>query len=386
MGRLRFGRFASISAALLALLMFSPAFTRAFWMARLVVAEFPFLIAIPALGGLLALRTIPSQRWYQALAVVSLLASLAPLVVFVPAYAAHHRTFSLMEYLTWGPRHPPITQQTDLSLEPSLPTLKLDFYRGLGEGPRPLLVLVHGGSFSGGDKGENRTASEIFAAAGYSVADVQYRLAPKFVFPTAVQDVKCLVGRLREKASTFGIDPERVAYLGRSAGAAIAAVAAYSAGDPRLPSLCDAPDLPVSAMVSLYGPLDLDWGWRIRVYPDPITGYKALERYIGGTPATKPDDYRMASAVSWVGPATPPSLLINGTRDTLVSPYHSQLLAEACARKGLQAPRRLLIPFAEHGFDYHPGGLGEQLARAEILEFLADALKPPPTPQLTHQP
>ncbi|MEO5762175.1 MAG: alpha/beta hydrolase [Vicinamibacteria bacterium] len=385
MGRLRFGRFASISAALFALLLFSPAFTRAFWMARLVVAELPFLIVIPALSGLIALRGAPSQRWYQTLAVVSLLSSVIPLVVFVPAYAAHHRKFSLIDYLTWGSRHPAVQRQTDLSLEPSLPTLKLDFYRGLGDGPRPLLVLVHGGSFSGGDKGENPAVSEIFAAQGYAVADVQYRLAPQFRFPTAVQDVKCLLGRLREKADLFGIDPDRVAYLGRSAGAAIAAVAAYSAGDPRLPSGCEAPDRPVSAMVSLYGPLDLEWGWRIRVWPDPITGYKALERYIGGTPAMKPDAFRVASAVSWVGPTTPPSLLINGTRDTLVSPYHSQILADAFARKGLLAPRRLLIPFAEHGFDYHPGGLGEQLARAEILEFLAEALKPG-SPQLTHQP
>jgi hypothetical protein len=47
-----------------------------------------------------------------------------------------------------------------------------------------------------------------------------------------------------------------------------------------------------------------------------------------------------------------------------------EFLAQAFDRKNLPPPRQVLVPFAEHGFDYHPGGLGEQLARAEILEFL----------------
>jgi acetyl esterase/lipase len=186
--------------------------------------------------------------------------------------------------------------------------------------------------------------------------------------------VKCLAGRLRERAAEFGIDAERVAYLGRSAGGAIAIVAAYSATDPRIPPACDVQDRPVSAMVSVYGPLDLEWGWRQRPFPDPIVGYKVLERYIGGTPADLPEAYRLASAVSWVGPATPPTLLIHGTRDSLVSPHHVELLTAMFLRKGLAAPRQLLVPFADHGFDYHPGGLGEQLARTEILEFLGSVL------------
>ena len=127
-------------------------------------------------------------------------------------------------------------------------------------------------------------------------------------------------------------------------------------------------------MVSLYGPLDLAWGWRQRPFPDPIVGYKVLERYIGGTPETRGDAYRLASAVSWVSASTPRTLLIHGTRDSLVSPHHVELLTQAFARRGLKRPRQLLVPFADHGFDYHPGGLGEQLARIEILEFLAETL------------
>ena len=367
----RLGRAAGLAAALFAGVMLAPPLTRNLWIARLVFSELSILLVFMwALGGLAAGGRDSSSTMFRASGVIALLVGLLPFAATWPAYRAHGRAFSAIEYVTWGPRHTKVERRIDIALHPSRPDLLLDFYRGHGAGSRPLLVVVHGGSFSGGNKGENQTESEIFAAAGYSVADVQYRLAPAALFPAAVQDVKCLAGRLRERAQEFGIDADRVAYLGRSAGSAIAIVAAYSAGDSRIPPGCDVPDRKVSAMVSMYGPLDLEWGWRQRPFPDPIVGYRALERYIGGTPSTHGDAYRLASAVSWVSAETPPTLLIHGTRDSLVSPHHVELLTGAFARKGLQSPRQLLVPFADHGFDYHPGGLGEQLARAELLEFL----------------
>ena len=373
----RFGQGACATAAFLAMIMLAPSLTRRLWVARLVVSELSlFLVALPALAGLAALGRAASQSPFRALGAIALVTGLLPFAVTLPAYGARGRTFAALEYATWGPSHAPVERKTDLTMEPSRPDLRLDFYQGHGGGSRPLLVIVHGGSFSGGDKGENRTESELLADAGYSVADVEYRLSPAARFPAAVQDVKCLAGRLRERAEEFRIDADRVAYLGRSAGGAIAIIAAYSAGDSRIPPACDVPDRPVSAMVSVYGPLDLEWGWRQRPFPDPIVGYRVLERYIGGTPSAMPDAYRLASAVSWVGSSTPPTLLIHGTRDSLVSPHHVELLTGAFLRKGLSAPRQLLVPFGDHGFDYHPGGLGEQLARAEILEFLGRVLKP----------
>lgn len=373
--KMRVGRIACATAGLFGLVILLPSLPYGLWMARLALAELSLILVSPlAIGGLLALGRLPKQRWFRASGVAALVVSAVPIVTILPAYRTQGAAFRASEYFTWGPSHQRVEIQRDLILDPTRPEIRLDFYQGHGTGPRPLLVLVHGGSFSGGDKGENQPVSRLFAASGYSVADVQYRLAPAARFPAAVQDVKCLAGRLRARAEEFGIDASRVAYLGRSAGGAIAAIAAYSAGDPRLPPSCAVPDLPVAALISLYGPLDLDWGWRQRPVPDAIVGYKALERYIGGTPTDHPDAYRLASAVSWVGPALPSTLLIHGTRDSLVSPHHTTLLIEAFERHGLAPPRRLLIPFADHGFDYHPGGLAEQLARAKILKFLAAAL------------
>lgn len=356
--------------------MVIPALTRDLWIARLVVSELSLIVVLPvALVGLVALGRGASPLIYRATGTAAIFLSLLPFAATLPAYSAHRRSFSLHEYFAWGPSHPPVDRRTDQALEPSRPDLRLDFYRGHGEGPRPLLVIVHGGGFRGGDKGENQAISEVFADAGYSVADIQYRLSPAARFPLAIADVKCLTGRLRERAQEFGIDSDRVAYLGRSAGGAIAIIAAYSAGDARIAPACDVADDPVRAIITMYGPLDLEWGWRQRPFADPILGYQTLETYIGGTPATHLDAYRMASATSWVNASVPKTLLIQGDRDSIVSPHHVELLTQAFARAGLASPRQLLVPFADHGFDYHPGGLGEQLARAEILEFLAESLQ-----------
>ena len=374
--RIKIGRTLIILALACAVLMLAPTLTRGQWVARLALSEFSPLVGLLALLGL---ATLPrhDRRKPLVLAATAMATAISalPFIVTLPAFAARGRPFSSREFLTFWAVRPEVFRASDLQLEPSRPDLLLDLYSGVGDGPRPLILLVHGGSFSGGDKGENRALSKIFASAGFSVADVRYRLAPQAPFPAAVQDVKCLMGRLREQAQKFGIDPAKAVYLGRSAGASIAIVAAYSAGDSRLPPACGVEDRKVSGMVSLYGPLDLEWGWRQRPFPDPLTGYAVLERYLGGTPQTNPLGYKMASATFWAGPASPRTLLIHGARDSLVSAYHITLLKEAFARNHGQPPQVLIVPFADHGFDYHPGGLGEQLARAEILEFLGSVLR-----------
>src|SRR4029453_5595643 len=123
-------------------------------------------------------------------------------------------------------------------LAPARPDLAGDVDLPPGAGPHPFVVVVHSGAWRSGDKGEVRHVSRALAGAGHVVVDVRYRLAPGSRFPASVADVKCLLGRLRERAAEFAIDPGRGALLGRSAGGQVALVAAYSAGDPRLPPAC----------------------------------------------------------------------------------------------------------------------------------------------------
>jgi acetyl esterase/lipase len=347
------------------------------WLARFVLRETSLAIVVLAMlvAGLAGLGQRKAPRTSLLALALALLAGGAaarPFVETASVFEEQGVEFSFSDYLL-GARPAPLEPRR-FDAAPGLP---VDVYRAPGEGRRPLVAVVHGGSWTGGGLGEAAHLDRILATAGYVVADVSYRLAPAHLFPAAVSDVKCALGRLRARADEFGIDPARVAILGRSAGGELALVAAYSAGDARLPPACEVEDAPVSAVVSIYAPTDLAWGHAHPSRPDVIHGPATLETYLGGTPEAKPDAYALGSATSWVARALPPTLLIHGLADQLVSPEHARRLAAALGVAG-RPVELLLVPFADHGFDRRSGGLGEQLARARIRAFLRDVFPPPP--------
>lgn len=255
-------------------------------------------------------------------------------------------------------------------------TLKLDRYDGSGSGPHPALVVVHGGSWRNGDKGagaiDPTAASRIFAGRGITVYDIQYRLAPDTTFPGQLEDVLCALGHIRAHAPADGVDPERVAILGRSAGAHLALLAAYRAGRTVVPDGCG-PPARVRGVISLYGPTDLATAYRVPAVPDLIGGTAAIERFMGGTPDTLPERYALASPQSALDRPVPPTLLIHGQADQVVKPFHSESLAEALRRAG--GPVALVeLPWAGHGFDGVSWGIGGQIALSAMLRFLARVL------------
>jgi acetyl esterase/lipase len=353
------------------------------WVGRFVSLETSLLPAAFAstailLGVSAARRSEDAAGSWLALllAIPALIVTIAPPLAILPLLREHGATFSLAEYVR-GVRTPPTTFERDVALDPHSPELAADLYRAGGPGPHPLVVVVHGGSWRSGDKGQATHVSRALAASGYVVADVRYRLAPEHRFPAAVQDVKCLIGRLLDRAGEFDVDPERVALLGRSAGGEIALVAAYSAGDPRLAPSCTVRDYPVAAVIALYAPTDLVWGHAHPIRPDVVRGPESIELYLGGKPEEAPDAYRLASAQSWIDRPLPRTLLVHGRDDRLVFVEHARRLARGLAAAG-QPAVLVEIPFAEHAFDVRPGGFGEQLTRGILLKFLSRSFAHPP--------
>jgi acetyl esterase/lipase len=371
--RVRAGLVLAIVSGTGALLLASSPPTFVLWTAHLAALELSLLVSAAAALALLLTMGLstPGATIARLIAVPALVVGLIPALVVVPLYRTEHAPFSPLAYLP-GPRPEPPSRR-DVILEPSRPDLAVDIDLPPGTGPHPFVVVVHSGAWRSGDKGEVRHVSRALAGAGYVVADVRYRLAPANPFPASVADVKCLLGRLRERAAEFAVDPRRGALLGRSAGGEVALVAAYSAGDPRLPPACAVEDLPVSAVVSVYGPTDLNWGYAHVIRPDVVQGTRVLELYLGGPPSSAPEAYRLASPITWVDRPLPRTLLIHGTGDRLVSVENPRRLARALRDAG-RAVEVLEIPLADHGFDHHAGGLGDQLAQHAILRFLgADA-------------
>ena len=201
------------------------------------------------------------------------------------------------------------------------------------------------------------------AARGYTVFAIDYRHAPRYRFPSQLNDVQAAITFIRQHASKYEADPERLAVLGRSSGAHLAMLAAYQA---------DAP--PIRAVVNYYGPVNLTTGYLEPPRPDPLNVRALLRAFLGGSPKELPKQYQVASPVNYVKPQLPPTLLVYGSRDHVVQARFGRQMHEHLRSVGNTAIL-LEIPWAEHAFDAIFQGVSNQLALYYTERFLAWALR-----------
>lgn len=187
-----------------------------------------------------------------------------------------------------------------------------------------------------------------FARRGYAAASAEYRLtqAPRNVFPAAVADVRCAVRFLRSHAAAYGIDPERVAAAGHSAGGHLASMLGVAAQVGGLDDGCPLRDLDASvgAVVSYAGPQDL----RVNG-PYTEEQERLVTNFLGVFSGDDPRTAALASPIVHVGPGDPPFLFVHGRRDALVPAEHSRRMAAALRRAGTPATV-LELPRTAHAF------------------------------------
>lgn len=134
-----------------------------------------------------------------------------------------------------------------VDLDVGCPTRFLIYYPlGAPKGNLPVFMVMHGGGWIRGradydDRFCRKTANE----AGCVVVNVDYKLAPEFKFPTPINECYALFLWLREHAQELGIDADRIAIGGHSAGGALAAAVCHRLRDEGLPMpLCQVLDYP----------------------------------------------------------------------------------------------------------------------------------------------
>jgi acetyl esterase/lipase len=236
------------------------------------------------------------------------------------------------------------------------------------------VVVVHGGSWNAGERNDFPQWNNWLIEQGFTVFDIDYRLAPQPNYLTATGDVKSAVCWVKEHASEFQISPERIALLGRSAGGHLALLAAYKFNDQSFPSSCaeKAQSADVRAVISFYAPTDLIWSYDNPANKRVINGQATLAKFIGGSPHESEemsDRFTLSSPVKVVSAETPPTLMIHGGQDQLVRPENMTRLADRLNDANV-AHNTIYIPYAQHGFDYNFNGWGSQIARPNILAFL----------------
>ena len=240
--------------------------------------------------------------------------------------------------------------------------LKMDFYRAIGRDPAPCVLSLHGGGYFSGGHRERRPFNFWLARHGYAVATIDYRLIPRAVWPAQHDDVAAALAFLRAHAAAMGIDPARIVLLGRSAGAQLATTTAYAARDPG-----------IRGVVAIYGPADLRtlWGSDNRDILNGWTGRQLIQILLGGSPESLPAAYLSASGLLLASAASPPTLFLHGSLDSLVPVGQSEQLSAKLTALG--RPNVLVaIPWASHSYDtINFDGPGGQISVYAVARFLA---------------
>ena len=234
---------------------------------------------------------------------------------------------------------------------------ELDFYRATSAAPSPCVIVVHGGGWNSGDRGEIRKFDDWLAGHGYAVAAISYRLAPDSIWPAQRDDVLAAVKYIKDHAAALGVDPLSLFLFGRSAGGQIAEATAYAARDPA-----------ILGVAAFYAPADMHFAYEWGREDDILKSPKLLREFLGGTPATARSAYDSASGILLVTPATTPTLLVHGELDTLVWHRQSTRLDARLAAAGV--PHLFLsLPWATHAVEFNLHGPGGQLATYALEWF-----------------
>ncbi len=236
--------------------------------------------------------------------------------------------------------------------------LTLDYYAAPTKGKRPCVVVIHGGSWSSGDSKQLPELNTYLARAGYQVASINYRLAPRWKSPAPVQDVAEALNYLHRHADELKIDTSQFVLLGRSAGAQVALLAAYTL-----------PNRGIKAVIDFYGPADMVWGYSVPASKLVMDSRRVMANYLGGYYPQVPHNYAASSPIAFVNRQSVPALIIHGGNDVLVAYEHSSRLDNKLQQNAI--PHYWLrLPWATHGFDYHLNGPGGQLSTYAVHRFL----------------
>ncbi len=193
----------------------------------------------------------------------------------------------------------------------------------------PLLVFFHGGSWQFGSRRDYAFLARAFAAEGIAVALPDYRLWPQARWPDFLQDGAAALAWLRgEAAHAAGVPQGPLFVMGHSAGGFIAAALAL---DPRWLAAAGMSRAALAGGVLVSAPI----GWQPT--DEPVRSIFAPAP--GGRIDAVPDAAALAGA--------PPLLLVHGTADTVVGPFHSERLAAALEAAGSEA-RLVLLRGADH--------------------------------------
>jgi len=238
---------------------------------------------------------------------------------------------------------PVVYGTNDPSIQVIVPFLPKDLKPGE---KRPAIVLIHGGAWHAPGASMFYPMAKYFASRGIAAFSIDYRSVEKPHFASVgdiLEDCRNAMRYIRTHAAEYGVDPDKIAVLGDSAGGHLAAALGT------IPDPTEAVRSSADAMIPCNPIVDMSGTNWIKF----VMGGKALER----KPAPEdliptPAQQKMAhdlSPINFVTSKSAPTLLMHGVNDTIVLPAQSQQFADVLKKAGVRCDL-VLIPEARHAF------------------------------------
>jgi acetyl esterase/lipase len=242
---------------------------------------------------------------------------------------------------------------SNLSYGPAGERNLLDIYRPTrAPSPSmPVLLQVHGGGWTMGDKAQQALPlMHYLATRGWVCVAINYRLGPTARYPDFLVDVKKAIAWIRANIATYGGDPGFVAITGGSAGGHLASLAALTANEPELQPGFESVDTTLAVAVPLYGRYDLldRGGW--------CAGSDLLQLMAANVmPCTHDRDralWERASPLSRVRPDAPPFFVVHGSHDCLIPVGEGTDFVQRLRAVSRNPVLYAELFGAEHGYDF----------------------------------
>lgn len=222
-----------------------------------------------------------------------------------------------------------LPEQTQLNVAYGTdPLQKMDIYlpEGRNSATTKVIITIHGGAWAQGDKSDFAAYIDTLKSRlpGYAIININYRLSNSttIFFPTQENDVKAAIEFIYSKRSEFNIS-DKFVLLGASAGGHLALLQAYKYSSP----------IKIKAVVDFFGPTDIT-----DLYNNPasiLVPASTIALIVGATPTTNPAIYQQSSPVNFVNAQSPPTIILHGGLDPVVSPNQSIALKNLLQAAGV---------------------------------------------------
>ena len=257
-----------------------------------------------------------------------------------------------------------ITFSQPMSLRNKTFNLKMDILKPKTKEKLPLVLFITGGGFTQSPKERYLQQRLAIAEAGYVVASIEYRTVPDGVFSEALADVKSAVRYLKANSEKYGIEKNKIAVFGDSAGGYLAALAATTNGVTEFDIGENLQENSlVQAAIDIYGLSDLtkvgdDYSKEVKKAHASAGSPEAL--FVNGIPVFNKnassindnlESAQKANPMTYISDKTPPFLIMHGDKDMLVSPSQTDILHKELIKKGIDS-ERYIVKNADHSDVY----------------------------------